>query len=270
MRTPCSVPILTLNARHHLERLLPVLTEAFDDVLIIDGNSTDGTVEYARSLGVRVERQFDHNAPNTRIEDFTQARERSFGFARHDWIFLVDADEYPSPELIQTVRTIVEQNERTAAHTFPRVAVLPDGRVVDRAFFYPEYTMTRLFHRASGVALAHARRVHERFVLPQGMREVRHAEPFRHVWPDADTFRRKMAHYVSLEYSDWQNVGVWHRLQWAVWYNLRSALGQTARALWCWMTGTVRGQTVLPWIYTWPMITYRFKAMKRGFSKSQS
>ena len=54
MKIPCSVPILTLNAKAHLETLLPQVTALFDDVYILDGNSTDGTREYAASLGARV------------------------------------------------------------------------------------------------------------------------------------------------------------------------------------------------------------------------
>ena len=263
---PCSVPILTLNVRPYLERLLPVLLNAFTDVYIVDGNSTDGTVEYARSLGVRVERQFDHDIPNSRIDDFTAARMRSFASAREGWIFLVDADEQPSPELITRVRDAVQANDRAKAYSFPRIAVLPDGRVVARAFFYPEYTMTRLFHRDAGVTLAQGRKVNERVVVPTSVTEVRFPEPFHHAWPRPEVFRQKMAHYVSLEYAEGAG-GMLHRLRWTVWYNLRSALGQCARAVWTWCAGTMRGQIVLPWSYTWPMITYRFQAMHRGLTR---
>lgn len=266
MKIPCSVPILTLNVKAELTRLLPVLVDRFEDVYLVDGNSTDGTQAYAQSLGVRVERQFDHDMPNSRITDFTAARLRSFGLARSGWIFLVDADEMPSPELLDQVERIVSEDARKIVHAFPRVAVLPDGRTVRHAFFYPEYTMVRLFHRAAGLTLASDRHVHERFILPEGVALMRHAEPFMHAWPEPAEFRQKMERYVSMEYAEWTG-SFKSRLRWMVWYNLRSAAGQFVRAVRSWLAGTLRGETVLPWAYTWPMIAYRFKAMRRGLTQ---
>lgn len=266
-RIPCSVPILTLNAREHLMRLLPILNRAFDDVYLVDGNSTDGTIEYAQSLGIRVERQFDHRIPDSRISDYTAARLRSWSFAKHAWIFLVDADETPTPELIARVRDIVATDAHDAAHTFPRLVRLPDGRMVQHAFFYPEYVMIRLLRRDVGITLSRDRRVHERFVLPEGMREFRHPEALVHAWPPPDAFREKLKYYASLEYEGWSG-NARHRLRWVVWYNLRSAAGQTVRAMRAWVIGTWHHETVLPWAYTWPMIAYRFHAMKRGLARS--
>ncbi len=268
-RIPCSVPILTLNARGHLERLLPVLREAFDDVLIIDGNSTDGTVELARSLGVRVERQFHHDIPNSRITDYTAARLHSWSLARQDWIFLVDADETPTPELIERVRAIIAADQRHEAHTFPRLVRLPNGSVIQHAFFYPEYVMTRLFRRSSGVSLMPDRKVHERFVLPPAIRAVKQSEPFIHTWPDVAEFRRKLDGYASMEYDGWTGNAT-QRLRWIIWYNLRSAVGQLIRAIRAWVVGVVMRETVLPWAYTWPMIAYRFHAMRRGLARTSS
>jgi glycosyltransferase involved in cell wall biosynthesis len=268
-RIPCSVPILTLNARPHLERLLPMLQAACDDVFIVDGNSTDGTVEYARSLGVRVERQFDHADPNTPITDFTAARLRSWSFARHPWMFLVDADEEPTPELLARVREIVASGDSSVAHRFQRIARLPDGRTVQRAFFYPEETMIRLFHADAGVALATDRKVHERFTLPPHMTVARHPEAFLHTWPNRETFYKKLHHYIALEY-DVVPGNFTHRLKWVVWYNLRSAIGQCVRAVWCSLMGALHRQTVLPWAYTWPLIAYRFRAIRQGLRQRVS
>ena len=266
MKISCSVPILTLNVKAELARLLPVLADRFEDVYIVDGNSTDGTREYAASLGVRVEKQFDHDRPDSRIADFTAARLRSFGFARHGWIFLVDADEMPAPELMARVERIVSEDARKTVHAFPRLAVMPDGRTVERAFFYPEFTMVRLFHRDAGLTLASDRHVHERFILPKGVALMRHREPFLHAWPEPAEFRQKLERYVSMEYAEWTG-SFQSRLRWMVWYNLRSAAGQLVRAAWSWIAGTLRHETVLPWAYTWPMIAYRFKAVKRGLKK---
>jgi|SRR3989338_8541311 len=263
MKITCSVPILTLNVRHRLERLLPIINSVFDDVFIIDGNSTDGTAEYARTLGVRVERQTDNEEPNIRITDFTAARLRSWSYARHDWIFVIDADEVPSPELLEIIRSIIAENKTDTAHRFRRLVRLPDGRTITRAFFYPEYTMIRLFHRQSGITLEPRRKVHERFVTPPGVTIQRHEGSLMHAWPFPGRFRRKLDHYVSLEHQDikstWKSM-----LRWVIWYNLKSAAGQFMRTIWSSIAGALHGDVVLPWSYSWPMITYRFRVMREG------
>jgi hypothetical protein len=57
---PASITLLmpTLNEIEGLKRVLPDLDRTlFDDILVVDGGSTDGTVEYARERGLRIERQ---------------------------------------------------------------------------------------------------------------------------------------------------------------------------------------------------------------------
>jgi len=266
-RILCSVPILTLNVRPHLERLLPVLRTVCDDVFIVDGNSTDGTVEYAQSLGVRVERQSADAALNRRITDFTEARLHSWGLARHDWIFIIDADEVPTPELLATVQQIVGANNPKVAARFRRLAQLPNGEVVKHAVCYPEQTMIRLFHRGAGITLTPNRKVHERFVVPPSVQVAKHSEAFVHAWPTPPIFRQKLAHYASMEYDGWQGKGIYDRLRWVVWYNLTSVVGQCVRAVRAFIVGHVRREAVLPWAYTWPLIAYRFRAMAQGLRR---
>ena len=264
MKIPCSVPILTLNVKEHLERLLPILREAFDDVFIVDGNSTDGTIEVAQSFGVRVERQVETDEPNVRISDFTAARLRSWSFARHEWMFLIDSDETPTPELLTCIQRLVAANTVHTAYRFRRLVRLPDSRVVTHAFFYPEYTMVRLFNRRSGITLVPGRQVHERFVIPSDVNVVTKDEVLLHAWPNAHAFRKKLDHYVTLEYQDMKG-GVIPLLRWALWYQMRSAVGQSFRAVMTWSRGRLRGEIVLPWTYTFPMIAYRFRTMAQGF-----
>jgi glycosyltransferase involved in cell wall biosynthesis len=53
MRITLFVP--TLNEIEGMKAMMPrVKREWVDEILVLDGNSTDGTVEYARSQGYRV------------------------------------------------------------------------------------------------------------------------------------------------------------------------------------------------------------------------
>src|SRR5207244_6180091 len=71
--------------------------------LVLDGGSSDATIELARQAGVRVEeRPFD---------DFPRQRNAAMALAANDWILFVDADERVTPELAAEVRETVERPE---------------------------------------------------------------------------------------------------------------------------------------------------------------
>lgn len=268
MKAACSVPILTLNSRPGLERLLPLLLPVFDDVFIIDGNSTDGTREYAASLGVRVEDQFTHQEPNAPIQDFSKIRERSWSLAHHDWIFYLDSDEWPTQELLQEVVKIVEENKTNSVHEFTRKACLPGGEIVESAFFYPEYCL-RLFARSSGVRLRD-RPVHERLVLPEGVTTVRHDQYFYAQWPDPVTFWNKQKKYLALEERLPTSDSIGWFLRWGIMYNVSMLLKQSIRSLMLDVSSLFSTKRALPWVYVKSLLLYRVlsvKAVYRAWKK---
>lgn len=261
MKIPCSVPILTLNAAWSLPDLLPMLVENFDDVFIVDGNSTDGTQEIARSFGVRVEKQFATNEPNQRITHFARARFHSWSLAKHDWIYWIDADELPTPEQIAAVRDIVERNVVKEVHRFIRLARLPDGRVVRHALFYPEYT-PRLFHRASGATLVD-RPVHEKFIIPRDVRLVDHPETYIARWTAPADMWKRQRRYIDMDTESIPKT-VWGLVRWVYLYNLRSLIGQCYRAVRASILGWIRHEPALPWAYNAYFLLYRVIVMRES------
>ena len=88
-----SVVINTYNAAQHLERVLDALT-GFDEILVCDMESTDNTLEIARSHGCRVV-----TFPRAEHSIVEPAREFAIHEAAHPWVLVVDADELVTPEL---------------------------------------------------------------------------------------------------------------------------------------------------------------------------
>ena len=87
-----SVLILTKNEERDLPGALASVAWS-DDIHVVDSHSTARTVEIAQAAGARVhQRAFDN-----------YAEQRNFGlflpFA-HPWLFILDADERPTPELV--------------------------------------------------------------------------------------------------------------------------------------------------------------------------
>jgi len=89
--TPISTVIIARDEEARLERCVRPCMRFSDEVVVVDGGSTDGTRELAERLGCRViENPWAGYAP-----------QRNFGAsqAAHDWIFAVDADEVVDEEL---------------------------------------------------------------------------------------------------------------------------------------------------------------------------
>ena len=95
-----SVLILTKNE----ERDLPGCLESVawsDEVHVFDSFSTDATVAIARAAGAQVEqRKFDDYATHR------NAALTGIKF-KHEWVFLLDADERPTPELAREMQQVV-------------------------------------------------------------------------------------------------------------------------------------------------------------------
>lgn len=266
-KIPVSVPILTLNSKATLEKMLPPLLHEFEDVYIMDGNSTDGTQEFARSLGVRVEKQFDHDIPNSRIEDFAQMRIRLWSKAKQDWIFFIDSDECLTTALVDFIRKTVAEDIHGEAHRVKRIAKLPDGRLVDHASFYPDRYI-RLFRLSDGLTLA-KRKVHERFVVPARVNVVDHDVAIIALWVTPEELERKNDGYVLLE-DNASDVKLWQFLRWVVWYNIWHGFGQFLRVLYGYACSAFDGSVALPWVYERVFFLYKWKVVKRYWEKLRS
>jgi glycosyltransferase involved in cell wall biosynthesis len=103
-----SILILTKNE----ERDLPGCLESVkwsDDIHVFDSYSTDRTVELAREAGARVTlRQFDN-----------WARHQNWGLEnipfKYPWVFYIDADERVTPELKNTMRSVLGDPQANVA-----------------------------------------------------------------------------------------------------------------------------------------------------------
>lgn len=93
-----SVIVLTKNEEAGISACLSHLAD-FDQVIVVDSNSNDRTVELATAAGAEVI-QFVWDGQYPKKKQWSLQHPS----VRHDWVLLLDADEYPSSDLIRELR----------------------------------------------------------------------------------------------------------------------------------------------------------------------
>lgn len=107
--TKLSVAIATFNEQNNIGECLKSIVDIADEIVIVDGTSTDRTVEIVKEFGAKVE--IRENPSNFHIN-----KQRSFDLSSGDWILYLDADERVSPALARDIKKVIgmsneEKNE---------------------------------------------------------------------------------------------------------------------------------------------------------------
>lgn len=104
-----TVIILTKNEERHIARAV-ASAKPFREILVVDSKSTDRTVEIASNSGARVV-QFDWDGR------YPKKKEWALDFAKTDWVFYLDADEYFDPNVIEEASRVVKRTDASAFET---------------------------------------------------------------------------------------------------------------------------------------------------------
>ena len=137
MSIAISAVIITRNAGSSFEKTLASLVD-FDEVVVYDNGSTDDTLTIAE------------RHPNVRLFQgeffgFGPTKRHAVSLARHDWVLSLDADEQPTPALIESLRFWDCHPERDAAAQIHRKNLLL-GKEVRHSGWGQDW-LVRLFNR---------------------------------------------------------------------------------------------------------------------------
>ncbi len=137
-KIPLSVAIITYNEEANLPKCLDSVDFA-DEVVIVDSNSTDKTVEIAKDRGCRVYVE--------EWKGFDGQKNSAVSKCKNEWVLSIDADEQIPPE---TKDAIIEtlKNPKAGAYRFPRKNHL-HGRWLRWGDQWPDWQV-RLFKKDSG------------------------------------------------------------------------------------------------------------------------
>jgi len=107
-----SVVILARNAAHKIPRCLASVQFA-DEIIVVDGGSTDETVSLCERFGAQV-----IHRPAT--DNFSEERNLGSQAAQGKWILQLDADEVVTPEFQERLRELTSLASSHAAYKFRR------------------------------------------------------------------------------------------------------------------------------------------------------
>ena len=134
-RKRLSVTIITLNEERRIGKCIKSVSFA-DEIVVVDSGSRDRTVEIAKQAGAQVIHQ----------DWLGYGRQKQFAVEQtvNDWVLCLDADEWLSPELSQSIQSVLEHPE-FSAYQFPRRNRFM-GRWLRHGEGYPDWSL-RLFKR---------------------------------------------------------------------------------------------------------------------------
>lgn len=133
-----SVIILTKNEEETIKDCLESV-KWVDEIILLDGGSTDKTIEIAKKTGARIVKQKGDNYSAWR----NQGKEEAKG----KWILYLDADERITPLLKNEIQSLItDHRPPSAAYALPRRNFLL-GKELRHGGWYPDHQI-RLFKKA--------------------------------------------------------------------------------------------------------------------------
>ena len=151
-----SVILITRNEESNLDDCLASLEGVAQQIVVVDSNSTDRTLEIAQNYGALM-------AYPTDWPGFGPQKNRALDLATGDWVLSLDADERLTPALKSEILMAMNHSAHVDCFAIPRLSWYC-GRFIRHSGWSPDY-VERLFKR--GTARFSDDLVHER-LIPNG------------------------------------------------------------------------------------------------------
>ena len=179
-----SAILITKNEEANVERCLRSVAWA-DEIIVVDSESTDATIEIARGLNARVYRP--------EWKGFGPAKQYALDQATGDWVLSIDADEEVVFTLKNEIRQLLENNPACDGYLIPRKTQFL-GRWIVHSGWYPDYVL-RLFRKSSGRFTKAL--VHEKVEIEGEVGRL--SNPLMHYsYPTLEDYAHKLDQYSTL------------------------------------------------------------------------
>ena len=205
-RPRLSVVILTKNEERRIARCLESVRWA-DELIVVDGMSTDRTVEICEQFGARV-------VPHSFEGSFAQERNLGLERATGEWVLQIDADDVVTPEFRARVEQLLASPPPHAALKFRRKSYLM-GRFLRYGGWY--HYLPNLVRRE---CVHYIGDVHERPVV-KGSLGLLDADIEHHPCEDLAEFIHRHNRYTSLQAHELMRGGTGRSVRHIAWLLVR-------------------------------------------------
>jgi glycosyltransferase involved in cell wall biosynthesis len=197
-KVPISFLIPVKNEASNLPRCLDAISWA-DEIFVVDSNSTDGTQRIAEERNVKVV-QFAFNGRWPKKKNWAL---ENLPF-KHEWVFILDADEVLPPGTAQEIEAIVRNTNCPFTGYWINRRFMFMGRWLKHAY-YPNWNLRLLKHRLgryeklTDIETASGdNEVHEHIIV-QGQAGWLKSEMDHYAFPSVDVFVEKHNRYSNWE-----------------------------------------------------------------------
>lgn len=144
-----SVVLATFNEEKNISECLDSIENLADEIIVVDGSSSDKTVEIAKSYGAKV--LTTDNPPIFHIN-----KQKAIDMASKEWILQLDADERVSKDLSNEIKKIIgmtnkeiddyqtKLKEKTLFEKHRKIVEKRDGKVGNGSSNYSGFFIPRL------------------------------------------------------------------------------------------------------------------------------
>lgn len=186
MNNKISAVIITYNEEANIGRCIDSLRPIADEIIVVDCFSTDYTKEICLSKGVTfVQNEF---------LGFANQKNYAASLASHNYVLSLDADEYLSQELTESIRSIKDKM-KFDGYTMHRLSSYA-GEWIRTCGWYPD-TKLRLWRKGKGSWRGQG--IHERVEL-DGEHSVHHLDGdlLHHAYDNITQFLEKIQRYSDI------------------------------------------------------------------------
>lgn len=140
MKKTLSVVLAVFNEEENIRKCLESVKDLAWEIVIVDGGSTDKTVEIVKEFGSNI-------IHTKNLQNFHINKNMAIDAAKGDWILQLDADEIVTEQLKQEINKAIE-NKNIDGYWIPRKNFFLT-RFLTKGGQYPDYTL-RLYKKGKG------------------------------------------------------------------------------------------------------------------------
>ena len=192
-----SVVLATHNEAHTIERCLRSVYEIADEIVIVDGESDDQTVDVARKHDPKKKLVV---ISTKNLKNFHIMKQQAIDTAKSEWILQIDADEELSDKLAGEIAQLISQDKSSqpnlTAHGYwmPRLNYFL-GKPLHKGGQYPDKTL-RLYK--NGYGRLPCKNIHEQAEVDGPVGNLNN-DLLHYPYPNFGVYVDKWMRYSSLE-----------------------------------------------------------------------